>query len=107
MTPTREQPPFDLRSYANKFKALSDPIRLHIILLLRDGEKCVCDLCSNLDMSQSKISYHLKILINANLISCRFDKTWSYYSLKEDIISWVVEECCQFIQLRAPEGKEL
>ncbi len=88
-----------LESYAEKFKALAHPLRLQIILFLRDGEKCVCELCSALDLQQSKISYHLKILLDVNLIQQRTDKTWSYYSLKEDLISWVNEECCQVFKL--------
>ncbi len=88
-----------LERYADKFKALAHPLRLQIILFLRDGEKCVCELCSDLDLQQSKISYHLKILLDVNLIEQRTDKTWSYYSLKEDLISWVNEECCQVFKL--------
>jgi ArsR family transcriptional regulator len=90
----------ELKLYAEKFKALSDPLRLCIILNLKDGEKCVCELCDNLEMQQSKISYHLKILVDVGLIKRRYDKTWSYYSLKEDVVSWVAEECCEFIKLR-------
>jgi ArsR family transcriptional regulator len=90
----------ELTLYAEKFKALSDPLRLEIIILLKDGEKCVCKLCDSLDMQQSKISYHLKILLDVGLVKRRNDKTWSYYSLKEDVVSWVAEECCEFIKLR-------
>lgn len=91
----------DLNDYAKKFRALADPLRLQIILLLKEGEKCVCDLCEEMDMQQSKVSYHLKILQEVNLISCRHDRTWSYYRLKEDVISWVTEECCEFIKLKS------
>ncbi len=90
----------NLSLFAEKFKALSDPLRLRIIIILKDGEKCVCELCDQLDMQQSKVSYHLKLLTEVGLINRRTSKTWSYYSLKEDVVAWVAEECCSFIKLR-------
>jgi ArsR family transcriptional regulator len=65
----------------SKFKALADPIRFEVIELLRQGEMCVCDLCDRLDVAQSKLSFHLKALRQANLISARQDGRWVYYSL--------------------------
>lgn len=63
------------------FKALSDPLRLQIIELLRDQELCVCDLCDRLDVAQSKLSFHLKTLKAANLARVRQEGRWLYYSL--------------------------
>jgi ArsR family transcriptional regulator len=63
------------------FKALSDPLRLQVVDLLRNDELCVCDLCDRLTVSQSKLSFHLKILKEAGLLrSCQEGK-WVYYSL--------------------------
>ena len=64
-----------------KFKALSDPLRLKVIELLRSQELCVCDLCDRLDVAQSKLSFHLKTLREAGLISARQDGRWIYYRL--------------------------
>ena len=64
-----------------KFKALSDPLRLEVIELLRSQEMCVCDLCDRLDVAQSKLSFHLKTLREAGLISARQDGRWIYYRL--------------------------
>ena len=63
------------------FRALSDSLRLQIIELLRSSELCVCELCQQLDVSQSKLSFHLKNLKEANLVNARQQGRWVYYSL--------------------------
>lgn len=63
------------------FHALGDPIRLGAIEHLRQGELCVCDLCELLAVSQSKLSFHLKVLREAGLIEVRQDGRWNYYRL--------------------------
>ena len=63
------------------FRALSDPLRIQIIELLRSNELCVCELCEKLEVSQSKLSFHLKNLKEANLIHSRQQGRWMYYSL--------------------------
>jgi ArsR family transcriptional regulator len=63
------------------FKALSDPIRLQVLELLREQEMCVCDLCDLIDIAQSKLSFHLKTLKSAGLVRSRQEGRWIYYSL--------------------------
>ena len=63
------------------FRALSDPLRLQIIESLRSQELCVCELCEKLQVSQSKLSFHLKNLKEANLVHSRQEGRWIYYSL--------------------------
>ena len=63
------------------FHALSDPLRLSVIELLKERELCVCDLCAYLEVNQSKLSFHLKSLKEANLINPRQEGRWIYYSL--------------------------
>jgi ArsR family transcriptional regulator len=63
------------------FKALSDPIRLQVLDLLREQEMCVCDLCNQIDVAQSKLSFHLKTLKSAGLVRSRQEGRWIYYSL--------------------------
>jgi ArsR family transcriptional regulator, arsenate/arsenite/antimonite-responsive transcriptional repressor len=65
------------RAYA----ALGDATRWRIAELLAVGERCVCDLASDLGMAQSRLSYHLSVLLDAGLISQRKDGRWMYYSL--------------------------
>jgi ArsR family transcriptional regulator len=85
-----------LNEYAQKFKVLADPMRLKLLLLVRDGEKCVCDLVDALHERQSLISYHLGLMVKAGLLERRKDGTWSYYSLNMDVEDWVLS-CCQSI----------
>jgi len=64
------------------FHAMSDPLRIRVLELLRSQELCVCDLCEHLDnISQSKLSFHLKTLKDAGLVRSRQDGRWIYYSL--------------------------
>ncbi|MBD1853557.1 metalloregulator ArsR/SmtB family transcription factor [Leptolyngbya sp. FACHB-711] len=63
------------------FHALSEPLRLKIVELLRENELCVCDLCELLDVAQSKLSFHLKTLKDASLVRSRQEGRWIYYSL--------------------------
>lgn len=63
------------------FHALSEPLRLQILDLLRMNELCVCDLCEMLDVPQSKLSFHLKVLREAELVRTRQEGRWIYYSL--------------------------
>ncbi|HBW57674.1 MAG TPA: ArsR family transcriptional regulator [Oscillatoriales bacterium UBA8482] len=63
------------------FHALSDPLRLQVINLLREQELCVCELCEQLAVNQSKLSFHLKILKEAELLQSRQQGRWIYYRL--------------------------
>ncbi|MEG4286778.1 metalloregulator ArsR/SmtB family transcription factor [Microcoleus sp. A006_D1] len=63
------------------FHALSDPLRIQILELLREQELCVCDLCDRLGVPQSKLSFHLKTLKEAALVRSRQEGRWIYYSL--------------------------
>lgn len=70
--------------HAKLFHALSDPRRLRIIDMLRGGERCVCDLQGDLDCAQSLLSFHLKTLRDAGLVTTRKDGRWAYYALSTD-----------------------
>ncbi len=63
------------------FHALSEPLRIQILDHLRSRELCVCELCQALDVSQSKLSFHLKALKEAALVCSRQQGRWIYYSL--------------------------
>lgn len=63
------------------FHALSDSLRIKVLELLRKQELCVCELCEVLDVPQSKLSFHLKALKEAQLVRTRQEGRWIYYSL--------------------------
>jgi|ERR1019366_10273833 ArsR family transcriptional regulator len=66
---------------AELFHALSDETRVGILEMLRDGERCVCDLQGDLDAAQSRLSFHLKVLRDAGLVTDRKEGRWSYYTI--------------------------
>ena len=66
------------------FQALSDPLRLQILALLQEQELCVCELRDRVTVAQSKLSFHLKILREANLARSRQEGRWVYYSLNPE-----------------------
>ena len=67
------------------FHALSDETRLEIVQRLRGGERCVCDLTDLLDAAQSRLSFHLKVLKDAGLVTDRRQGRWVHYSLNRDV----------------------
>ena len=82
-------PSLDLARAAQLFHALSDETRLEIIEKLRGGEQCVCDLQNDLDAAQSRLSFHLRVLKEAGVVSDRKEGRWSYYSIVPDALKEV------------------
>ena len=74
-----------MKHHAQIFKALSDPIRLRIILLLQsEGELCVCDLMAVLKLPQSTVSRHLAYLRRSCWVDTRREGLWMHYKLSEE-----------------------
>lgn len=72
------------------FKAVADPIRLRLLSLIAchdGGEACVCDLLGPFDVSAPSISYHLKILREAGLITSERRGTWVYYRASPEVMA--------------------
>jgi len=74
----------DLSSITRQFRALSDATRLQIVDLLRGGERCVCELTDALGLGQSLLSFHLRVLKDAGLVTDRREGRWAYYTLTVD-----------------------
>jgi ArsR family transcriptional regulator len=72
---------FSMKAVARTFKALADETRLRILVLLLDGELCVCELIAALELPQSTISRHLAYLKNAGWLEDRRHGVWMYYRL--------------------------
>lgn len=66
---------------AKVFKALCDPKRLAILEQLRSGEKCACVLQEPLELTQSGLSYHMKILCDSGIVVSRQEGKWTHYRL--------------------------
>lgn len=80
-------------AFAETFKALSDPARRQILELLRNGSMSAGEIGSHFDMTGATISYHLKILKQADLIFESREKNFIYYQLNtsvlEEIMLWI------------------
>lgn len=68
---------------AKVFKAFCDVNRLQILELLRTGEKCSCVLLEDLHISQSTLSYHMKILCDSGIVVGRADGKWTHYGISD------------------------
>lgn len=69
---------------ARTFKALSDPTRVRLVSMIAAAEgheACVCDLTDPIGLSQPTVSHHLKILVEAGIVTRSKRGTWAYYSL--------------------------
>lgn len=65
------------------FKALADPTRLRVLKLLGRGELCVCEIAAALGLAQPRLSFHLRILKQAGVVSVRRQERWILYRLSE------------------------
>ena len=96
-----------LALFEKKFKALADQKRLEILhLICQHQSVCVCDLSEMINMPQSKLSYHLKILLDGELISKESKGTWSYYSFnKREVNQLLSNELCSLFTSSCREDK--
>ena len=69
--------------------ALSDETRLAVLEMLRDGERCVCELQDDLGAAQSRLSFHLRVLKEAGLVSDRREGRWAYYRVVPEALAEV------------------
>jgi ArsR family transcriptional regulator len=97
--------PPDLDRAVVLFHALSDATRLAALDMLRGGEKCVCDLQDQLDVAQSRLSFHLKVLKDAGLVDDRKEGRWSYYSIVPDALAEAHDLVVQFLPKFGPDGR--
>ena len=73
------------------FKAFCDEKRLAIIEQLKSGEKCACHLLENSELSQSGLSYHMKILSDAGVVTSRTEGKWTHYSINNNGLLEAIE----------------
>lgn len=81
--------------FTETFKALSDPVRRQILELLKNGRLSAGDIAGHFDMTQATVSYHLKVLKQADLIRETREKNFIFYELNltvlEEIMMWLSE----------------
>lgn len=74
-----------MKEIIKAFKALSDPTRLRIFLLLLERDLCVCELTYVLEMSQSRISHQLRLLRDSNLVEDKREGRWIIYTIPQRV----------------------
>jgi DNA-binding transcriptional ArsR family regulator len=102
---------FKSESCAHQLKALSEPIRIRIIDVLRHGELTVGDIAEFLQVELVIVSHHLKILKSADLVEVKRDGRYMVYSLNPDLLQNDARNCRQFLNLgccriEVPEKKK-
>lgn len=72
-------------------QVISGERRFTVLQLLMRGEHCVCEIVSTLSLPQPLVSYHMKALAKAGLVSCRKHGRWAYYSINKERLAWLNE----------------
>ncbi|MGF1498029.1 MAG: ArsR/SmtB family transcription factor [Elainellaceae cyanobacterium] len=103
MKPTDSVSPEVVQQVAEYFSVLSEPMRLRILNLLRDGEKCVQDLVIATQTSQANVSKHLKVMLQAGILNRRTEGTSAFYSVADDLIFELCNLVCDRIATRIEE----
>jgi DNA-binding transcriptional ArsR family regulator len=89
-----------VQQVAEYFDVLSEPMRLKILNALRDGEKCVQDLVEATATSQANVSKHLKVMLQAGILTRRSVGTSAYYSVEDDLIFELCKLVCDRLASR-------
>jgi DNA-binding transcriptional ArsR family regulator len=107
---TDQHPLEVVQQIAQYFSVLSEPMRLRILDLLRDGEKCVQDLVGAMDTSQANVSKHLKVMLQAGILDRRTEGTSAYYRVADELIfdlcGLVCDRIAERIELQAQQFRE-
>lgn len=103
----------DVARLARLFHALSDETRLKIVERLLSGEQCVCNLMEPLGLGQSHLSFHMKTMKDAGLVTDRRDGRWIHYSLNagslreiQEFVGAVNEKAAHLDAGRCCEGEK-
>lgn len=89
---------FDVAQIARWCHALSDQTRVRVVEILSGGEHCVCDLQEVLGAAQSRLSFHLRVLREAGIVSDRKSGRWVHYSLQPEAL----DELAKYLQEQKP-----
>lgn len=85
---------------ASCFRVLSEPLRLRILHLLKSGEKNVGELVVHLEVSQPSVSKHLRVLLEADVVSRRQEGTSAYFRIKDPMIFQLCDLMCESLEQR-------
>jgi ArsR family transcriptional regulator len=99
--------PQALELVANRFKILSEPLRLQILQLLQNGEKSVTELTALIETSQPNVSKHLKILQTSGLVKRRQNGNTVFYAIADESIFTLCEVVCNSLETRLKNQAEI
>lgn len=94
-----------LRDTAELCKLFADFSRVKLLSLLRNGELCVCDLVKLMDINQSAVSNHLRLLRGSKLVKYRKEGKCVYYSLADRHVETIIEQVLEHISESGKEKK--
>jgi ArsR family transcriptional regulator len=94
----------DTARAARLFHALSDETRVSILECLRSCERCVCELTDSLEAAQSRLSFHLRVLKEAGLVSDRREGRWMYYTVNPEALQEAAELIARLATPAVDEG---
>ena len=94
-----------MKEFLNITKALADENRLRMLMALREGEVCVCQVAELTGLALSTVSKHLSVLYQAGLVSARKEGRWMYYSLPGRGAPTAAREAVAWVQ-RSLKGNE-
>ncbi|GEQ50451.1 ArsR/SmtB family transcription factor [Tetragenococcus koreensis] len=85
-------------------KAIADPNRLQILDMISTGEKCACDILDDFEFTQPTLSHHMKVLIEAGIVTARKEGKWHYYSLVTENVEEFQKLTNQIFKMNLKEG---
>ncbi len=94
-----------MKDFLNITKALADENRLRILMALRGGEVCVCQITELMELAMSTVSKHLSVLYQAGLVNARKEGRWMYYSLPGKGAPTAAREAVAWVQ-QSLDGQE-
>lgn len=96
-----------MRNIINITKALSDENRVRALMMLRNGELCVCQLIEILGLAPSTVSKHMAVLYQAGLVNARKEGRWNYYRLAGEDVAQYVLEVIKWVQSATAKDKQI
>ena len=96
-----------LELLAARFKALSEPIRLHILNALKHGEHTVSDVIAETDIAQANVSRHLKVLFDLGFVQRRREGAFVYYALSNTRVFQLCDIMCTHLEAESQTRHEL
>jgi DNA-binding transcriptional ArsR family regulator len=94
-----------LERVADRLKAMADPMRLRILHVLQDGERCVNDILGIVGGSQANVSKHLSVLRRAGLVECRREGVNMFYRIEDPTVFAICATVCDSLERQVKAEK--